>query len=112
MFVKVSVTNDVATTSQTVFATAAAKTVNTHFSGKNSITSLFNGKKRFVPICHFCNRPGHIRPKCFEYQNTFKMSKYGNYHSRFATYKPRNAPKHKIDLRKIMSKKYGLKNLI
>ena len=111
-FVKASVTNDVATTSQTVSTTTATKTVNTRFSGKNSTTSLFSGKKKFVPIYHFCNRPDHIRPKCFEYQNTFKMSIYGNYHSRFATYKPRNTPKHKIDLRKIMSRKYGLRNQI
>ena len=112
VFVKASVASDVATISQTVSATTGAKTVNTCFSGKTSTISLFGGKKKFVPICHFCNRIDHIRPKCFEYQNTFKMSRYGNYHSRFATYKPRNAPKHKIDLRKIMSKKYGLKNLI
>ena len=85
-----------------------SKTVNTHFSGKNSITSLFNVKKRFVPICNFCNRPGHIRPKCFEYQNTFKMSRYGNYHSRFAAYKP-IAFKHKIDLRKNNVKKIWIK---
>ena len=99
MFVKASVASDVTTTFQTVSATTAAKIVNTHFSGKNSTTSLFNGKKRFVSICHFCNRPNHIRPKCFEYQNIFKMSRYENYHSRFAA-KPRNTPKHKIDLRK------------
>ena len=67
MFLKASVASDVATTSQTVSVTTAAKTVNTHFSGKNSTTSLFNGKKRFVPICHFYNRPGHIQSKCFEY---------------------------------------------
>ena len=109
MFVKASVTNDVATTSQTVSATTVAKTVNSHFSRKNSITSLFNGKKRFVPICHFCNKPGHIRSKCFKYQNTFKMSRYGNYHLRFAVYKPRIAPKHKIDLRKNNVKKIWIK---
>ena len=67
MFVKASVTNNVTTTSKIVFATTVAKTVNTHFFGNNSTTSLFNGKKRFVPICHFCNRPGHIQSKCFEY---------------------------------------------
>ncbi|XP_062103421.1 uncharacterized protein LOC133814482 [Humulus lupulus] len=24
---------------------------------------------RFVPVCHFCNKRGHIRPKCFKLQN-------------------------------------------
>ena len=108
MFVKASVTNDVATTSQRVSTTAAAKTVNTHFFGKNSITSLFNGKKRFVPICHFCNKPGHIRPKCFEYRNIFKISRHENYHSKFAA-KSRKTPKHKIDLKKNVVKKIWIK---
>lgn len=22
--------------------------------------------KRFTPICHFCQKPGHVRPKCFK----------------------------------------------
>ena len=101
MFVKVGVTSDVATTSKTVFVTAVAKTMNTPSSGKNSTTSLSRGKRRFVPICHFCNRPGHIRPKCFKYQNTFKMGRFKkySYKSRVVVYKPRNASKHKIDLK-------------
>ena len=37
------------------------------------------------------------------------MSRYENYHSRFAAYKPRNAPKHKIDLRKNNVKKIWIK---
>ena len=101
MFVKVGVASDVTTTSKTISATTVAKTVNSHFSGNNSTRSLSRGKRRFVPICHFYNRPGHIRPKCFEYQNSFKMGRFGkyNYKSRFAVYKPRNALKHKIDLK-------------
>ena len=87
--------------------------MNTHFSSNNSTTSLSRGKRRFVPICHFCNRPGHIRPKCFEYQNTFKMDRFGkyNYKSRVAVYKPKNAPKHKIDLKTNHVKKIWVKKL-
>ena len=79
VFVKAGVTSDVAATSKTVSVTAAAKIVNTPSSGKNSTPSLSRDKRRFVPIYHFCNRPGHIRPKCFEYQNTFKMGKFRKY---------------------------------
>ena len=91
--------------------TAAAKTVNTPSFGKNSTLSLSRGKRRFILICHFCNRPGHIRPKCFEYQNTFKMGRFGkyNYKSRVAVYKPMNAPKHKIDLKTNHVKKIWVK---
>ncbi|XP_062106271.1 uncharacterized protein LOC133817703 [Humulus lupulus] len=28
---------------------------------------------RFVPICHFCNRRGHIRPRCYKLQNYIKL---------------------------------------
>ena len=101
MFVKAGITSDVATTSKTISVTAAAKTMNTLNFGKNSTPSLSRGKRRFIFICHFCNRPGHIHPKCFEYQNTFKMGRFEkyNYKSRVDVYKPRNAPKHKIDLK-------------
>ena len=79
VFVTAGVTSDVAATSKTVSVTAAAKTMNTPSSGKNSTPLLSRGKRRFVPICHFCNQPGHIRPKCFEYQNTFKMGRFRKY---------------------------------
>ena len=117
VFVKADVTSDVATTSKTMSVTVAEKIVNTPSSGKNSTLSLSRGKRRFVSICHFSNRPDHIRPKCFEYQNTFKMGRFEkyNYKSRVDVYKPRNAPKHKIDLKtnhvkKIWVKKSELKN--
>ena len=84
VFVKAGVTSDVAATFKTVSVTAAAKIVNTPSSGKNSTLTLSRGKRRFIPICHFCNWPGHIHPKCFEYQNTFKMGRFRkyNYNSR------------------------------
>ena len=109
MFVKEGVTSDVTTTTQIGVVTTAEKTVNSCFSGNNLTTSLFRGKKKFVPICHFCNKLGHIRPKCFKYQNIFKMSKYGNFHSRNAAYKPKNASKHKIDLKRNNVKKVWIK---
>ena len=100
MFIKAGVASDVATTSQTVSVTIAAKIMNIIISGNNSTSSLFRSKKRFVPIYHFCNRPGHICPKYFEYQNTFKMGRFrkSNYNSRVAGHKLKNVPKHKIDL--------------
>ena len=67
VFVKADVTSDVVTTSKTVSVIATAKIVNTLSSDKNFTPSLSRGKRRFVPICHFCNRPSHIHPKCFEY---------------------------------------------
>uniref|UniRef100_A0A803PCR3 CCHC-type domain-containing protein n=1 Tax=Cannabis sativa TaxID=3483 RepID=A0A803PCR3_CANSA len=27
---------------------------------------------KFIPTCHFCNRKGHIRPKCYKLQNYLK----------------------------------------
>ena len=56
------VTRDVATTSKTVFAKAAATTPKPPDSGK-----IFKPAppkvKRFVSTCHFCNMIGHIRPR-------------------------------------------------
>ena len=113
VFVKASVTNDVATTSKIVFVKNVAKTKNTHGSSKNSTSSLSKGKKKFVPIFHYCSMPGHIRPKCFEYKNTFKMSRIGkyDYKPRFAAYKPKTIPKHKIDLKKNVKKIWIKKKL-
>ena len=113
VFVKAGVTSDVTTTSKIVSATTATRIVNTHFSGNNSTTSPSKGKRRFVPICHFCNRPSHIRPKYFEYQNTFKMGRFEkyNYKSRFKVHKPMNTPKHKIDLKTNHIKKIWVKKI-
>ncbi|XP_062088790.1 uncharacterized protein LOC133795353 [Humulus lupulus] len=39
-----------------------------HISGHKSAQG-----SRFVPICHFCNRRGHIRPKCYKLQNYIQL---------------------------------------
>ena len=57
------VTNDVATTSKIVFVKAAVTSQN-HFSSGKIIKPALPKVKRFVPICHYCNKSGHIRPKC------------------------------------------------
>ena len=64
------VTNDVATTSKTVFVKAATTTQNPFDSGK-IIKPALTKVKRFVPICHYCKKPGYIRPKCFKYKKYF-----------------------------------------
>ena len=70
------VTSSVATTSKTVFVKTAIKIENTLVSGKNSNSLLPECKKKiFVPTCHYCNKPGHIRPKYFKYRNTLRMIK-------------------------------------
>ena len=63
------VTNDVATTSKIVFVKAAA-TIQNHSGSGKIIKPALSKVKRFVPICHYCNKYGHIRPKCFKYKNT------------------------------------------
>ena len=89
------VTNNVATTSEIVFVKATAKIEIRHVSGKNSNPLLSEVKtKGFVPICHYCNMPGHIRPRCFKYINIFRMNRMVKF-----AYKSRIAPKHKINLK-------------
>ena len=90
------------------------KIVYTLSSSKNSTSLLFEGKSKFIHICHFCKRLGHIFPKCFEYQNTFKMGRFRNhYHNlRDSTYKPRDVSRHKIDLKNNNIKKIWIKNQI
>ena len=70
------VVNLVAITSNTVFVKTVAKTENTPVFGKNSDLQQPDGKKkRFVPIYHYCNKPGRICPKCVKYKNTLMMNK-------------------------------------
>ena len=68
---------------------------NPYVSGKNAKPPPPKDKlKKIVPICHFCNMPSHIHPKCFKYKNTFRMNRMKQPY-----YKPRTAPKHKINLK-------------
>ena len=91
-----NVSNNVATTSEIVFVKDVATIKNHHVFGKNSDSLLPEDKKnRFVPICHYCNKLGHICPRCFKYINTFRMNRMVQ-----SSYKPRTIPKHKIDLKK------------
>ena len=99
----IGVTNDVATTSKIVFVKATATTQN-HFGSGKIIKPALPMVKRFVPICHYCKKPGHIRPKCFKYKNTFRMNSVEQPY-----YKSRTAPKHKIDLKNKFVKKIWVK---
>ena len=58
---------------------------------------------RFVPTCHFCNYPGHIRPKCYKYKRFLRMNKIGQ-----SYFKPRTAPRTKIDLSDKPVKKFWI----
>ena len=97
------VTNDVATTSKTVFVKAAVTTQN-HFGSGKIIKPTLPKVKKFVPICHYCNKSGHIRLKCFKYKNTFRMNSVEQPY-----YKSRTAPKHKTDLKNKSIKKIWVK---
>ena len=93
------VTNDVTTTSKTVFVKSTATTQN-HFSSGKIIKPALPKVKKFVPICHYCKKSGYIRPKCFKYKNTFRMNSVEQPY-----YKSRTAPKHKINLKDNFVKK-------
>ena len=85
---------------------SCCKTENILVSGKNFYSLLPEGKKkRFVPICHYCNKPGRICPKCVKYKNTLMMNKIEQHY-----YIPRNASKHKINLKNNSIKKIWVKN--
>ena len=111
--VKAGVTSDVAITFKTVFVTAVAKTVNTPSSGRIPLYNCLEIREGLFLPTIFCNQPGHICSKCFEYQNIFKIGRFGkyNYNSRVVVYKPRNAPKHKIDLKTNHVKKIWVKKI-
>ena len=100
-----NVADSVATTSKTVFVKTAPTLANHHVSSKISNPPLSEVKmKRFVPICHYCIKLGHILPRCFKYINTFRMNKIVK-----SACKPRTAPKHKIDLKNKSVKKICVK---
>ncbi|XP_062119347.1 uncharacterized protein LOC133833105 [Humulus lupulus] len=42
------------------------------YEGRKTILDGQVQKERFVPICHFCNRRGHIRPRCYKLQAYLK----------------------------------------
>ena len=57
-----------------------------------------------MPICHYCNKSGHIHPKCFKYKNTFKINRIKQ-----SYYKLKTASKQKIDLKNKFVKKIWVK---
>ncbi|KAM6553934.1 hypothetical protein CsatB_014696 [Cannabis sativa] len=42
------------------------------FEGRRTDADNFPQNDNFIPTCHFCNRRGHIRPKCYKLQNYLK----------------------------------------
>ncbi|XP_062074886.1 uncharacterized protein LOC133778888 [Humulus lupulus] len=39
-----------------------------NFEGRKPILNGQIQQERFVPVCHFCNKRGHIRPRCYKLQ--------------------------------------------
>ena len=67
-----AVVDTIATKPKIVFVKTTPTTANQSVSSKKVIPLVPKGKvNRFVPICHFCNRNGHIRPKCYKYNFFF-----------------------------------------
>ena len=89
-----TVTNSVATEHKTVFVKATSTTVVQPVSGKKMISTVAESKVNlFVPICYFCNFPGHIRTKCYKYKFFLWMNK-----TEQPYYKSMTTPKTKINL--------------
>ncbi|XP_062076044.1 uncharacterized protein LOC133780190 [Humulus lupulus] len=42
------------------------------FEGRKPILDGQIQQERFVPVCHFCNKRGHIRPRCYKLQAYLK----------------------------------------
>ncbi|KAK1567700.1 hypothetical protein Q3G72_015394 [Acer saccharum] len=52
---------------------------------------------KFIPVCHYCNVVGHIRPKCYEYARQCKL---GNVeHDKNMKKLPNHSPKHEFKSR-------------
>ena len=86
-----------------MFVKATATTQNHSGSSKIIKPTLLKVKK-FVLICHYCKKPGHIRPKYFKYKNTFRMNSVEQPY-----YKSRTAPKNKTDMKNKSVKKIWMK---
>ena len=58
------------------FVKGESSIANQPASGKKAMTPVLESKvNKFVSVCHFCNRLGHIRPKCYKYKKKIRMNK-------------------------------------
>ena len=49
-------------------AVITSRRVGVAIPGRTTTASPWKKKeKRWIPICHYCNRKGHIRPRCYQY---------------------------------------------
>ena len=39
---------------------------------KKNVSEFRPQRRKFIPICHYCNHLGHIRPQCYKYLNDFR----------------------------------------
>ena len=102
-----TIIDSVAIEQKTVFVKATSTTTGQPISGKNMISPVVESKvNRFVLICYFCNYPGHIRPKCYKYKKFLRTNKIEQ-----SYFKPRTAPRTKIDLSDKPVKKLWIKKI-
>ena len=52
---------------------------------------------KFIPVCHYCNVVGHIRPKCYEYVRQCKLENVE--HDKNVKKLPNHPPKHEFKSR-------------
>lgn len=100
--------------SKTVFVKVSTPLdYNSYPSKKSKPTPPKHKRRRFIPTCHYHGFKGHIRPRCFKYQNALERGMVV-YSSNFA--KPKRTPKLNFDLKinsakKIWIRKYDLRCL-
>ena len=76
--------------SKTVFVPAAKveKTeVNQRKTGTQTGAQAVTPSKKWIPVCHYCERSGHIRPRCFQYLADLRKISESKQHGRKITRK-------------------------
>ena len=87
------------------------KTTSPSQNGEEGCSNTLKEKKRFVPIYHYCNIPGHIRPRCFKLIKDMKEGRRIAYWKRISI-----LPRRKVEVenmqRRISIRKTGLSCLV
>ena len=76
--------------SKTVFVPAAKVEkieVNQRKTGTQTGARAVTPGKKWIPVCHYCERSGHIRPRCFQYLADLRKISESKQHGRKITRK-------------------------